>query len=332
MVAQKKLIMSIFRDLPVSKHVSQVKRSSGGSFFFLLYDLGFTTLCWSSLSCSLLSSSKSFWVSKNALDVSDFLHWEFNSNSDSSDILEGRTNQMMSRGSTWVANSDGETSNAGEGLSENATKNFIIDGEDCWFVNLSRIEELLDLKGVLEWKDVEELKEVSFGSTNLFAFLDQKLLTCDFDGTLENLGLDVEGVKNGNLCWGKCCPHWENCNIAWSDSTNLSKGTDAVLVNDFLNKGEGTVGEAKANTVEEQILKWGNVRKFSFKIFNSTAHEGVLTEANFSNTGKFVTDLKELGSINVHCCNNDNLAVLAEKTLKFLTELNLSFGNNVAMH
>jgi len=129
---------------------------------------------------------------------------------------------VRSRSLVSVSNSKGKASNTLEGISEFGSENFVGDFEDSWFVDVAVIVELDDLEGVLEWLDSEDLKKVSFGSVNFGSFLDKKLFGGDFDGTLEDLGLDVEGVKDGNLSRCHSGTHWWDDNITWGNSSNFS--------------------------------------------------------------------------------------------------------------
>ena len=54
-----------------------------------------STSSWSS-SGSCLHLSECFWVSKDGLEISDLLHLVINSNSDSSNFLEGVSNHVWS--------------------------------------------------------------------------------------------------------------------------------------------------------------------------------------------------------------------------------------------
>jgi len=129
---------------------------------------------------------------------------------------------MRSRSLVSISDSKRKASNTLEGISEFGCENFVGDIENCWFVDVTIVVKLDDLKSVLEWLDSEDLKKVSFGSINFGTFLDEELLGCDFDGTLEDLGLDVKSVEDGNLGRSHGCTHWWDDDIAWGDSSNLS--------------------------------------------------------------------------------------------------------------
>ena len=314
----------------IAEHVTKVE---GDSSFFLLLLLGSGSTGWGGSGGGSLGGGEGLWVGKDLLDLLDLLHVVLDGDSDGSDVLEDTTDHVWGGGSAWVANTEGKASNAAEGFAELGAENLVVDGEDGWVVHLTVVVEGLDLEGVLERHDAKDGEEVSLRSADLLVLEDELLLTGDFDSALEDLALDVEGVENLDVVWRHVGTHWADPNIDWGNSAGLGWGTNAVVVDDLLNLGEGTVGEDEAGTLGKVLLESDNARNLFLHLVNSTAHEGVLAEEDLSLAEEITADVEELGGVNVHGGNNDDLVVLAEEGMELLAVFDfLGWDNLLVVH
>ena len=157
-------------------------------------------------------------------------------------------------------------------------------------------------------------------------------------------------MEDADLGWREGGPHRRDDDIDRGDGADLGRGTDAVVVDDFLHPGEWAVGEAETNTVvewslldlpleflvlfgdllmllsgDEDLEVWA-LTGFN-EILDDAAHEGVLAEHDLGLTEEVVADMQELSGVHVLGSDERALVVLQEEGLEAGAEGQLLIGD-----
>lgn len=169
----------------------------------------------------------------------------------SNEVLESGQESVWGRASGWAANTKRKTGLSGDTASELGEDGSIIKIEDSWVEHAAVLENFLDLHLVLEWIDLELIKELSLSSSNLVTLGDDLLGLNDFNLSLDNLGLDLQVLEERCLLWVKSSWTGWNRHIKWGNHTILGWGWSDLLIKNCLDFTEVTVGENEVGVSPE---------------------------------------------------------------------------------
>ena len=182
-------------------------------------------------------------VGNAVLEVSDLLPLVAGLNSDRENLLVGVDNGVHDGRKGREVNSQRDGGDGGDGAGESLQELGLLDVENGSSEGVAVVVDLVDTHTVCEGRDVQHVEQGSLRGTDLAASLNELEVGSDFDGTTGNLGGDTESLEERGLTRLHTSVTSGYEDIARSDGTSTSGGSNTVgqdLVTDML---EVTVGE-----------------------------------------------------------------------------------------
>lgn len=138
----------------------------------------------------------------------------------------------------------------------------------------------------------------------------------DFDSTLVNLGRNVQSLQERGLGGFKTSVTSGDDDLAWSDGTSTSRGSNLVGIQDLAGFLQIILDEDEANIAlhqrKEPVQTWVGAEL----VTDSFANHGVLTHENYSLATESNTDLLHLIGSDIVSVNDEDLGVIVEKLVK----------------
>lgn len=193
-----------------------------------------------------------------------------------------------------VVEGQGDSRN-GLHTAEEAVKELSLgDIEDVGREDVAVVEDLDDGHTVRERRDVQQVEQGSFGSSNTASSDDHLDIGNDFNGTTGDFRGDTEGLEEGGLSGLHTGITSRNGNIQRSESTSTSGSSNLVgsdQVTDFLEVGGSEDETDVATDVRKQLFE---LRVFGEDGTEGPADHGVLAHHNDTLSTESNTDLVHL--------------------------------------
>lgn len=206
--------------------------------------------------------------------------------------------------------------------------------EDSGIENGTILKNLDDLHLVEERIDLELIEEGGLSGSNLLVLEHNLLGGNDINLSLNNLGLDLEGLEHGGLLWVKTGGTGWDDDISWGNHTWSSWGWSHLVVKDFLDLTKISVREDKVDVTLEHVHDLLNVWVefpglvsnlvviiswlwLSGGISETSLHESVLThDHNGINSSELLSKEADLLRGNVIGVNEKAVLVLGDEILE----------------
>jgi len=227
-------------------------------------------------------------------------------------VLEGVQDVVGSGKLVDNASSERHLSKIHDTTLELLEKNILAQIKDGSVENVTLLVDLQDVHFVREWSDSELIEESSLGTIDLISSEDDLLVSNNFYLRFLNFGLDLEILEETSLLWVKTSWSGSDPDIIWSNGTRLSWGLSLLIIDDFLDISQVSVGEdncgvSSAVGTNKRKLVSLNPGFFSFfvififflwlglQVSDGGLHEGVLSvdhdSVDFSESLSYFADL-----------------------------------------
>lgn len=122
-------------------------------------------------------------------------------------------------------------------------KNILAQVKNGGIENVTRLVDLHDFHFVREWSDSELVEKSSLGTIDLLSSEDDLLVSNNFYLRFLNFGLDLERLEETSLLWVETSWSCFDPHIIWSKGSSLGWGFSLLIIDDFLDIRQVSVGE-----------------------------------------------------------------------------------------
>lgn len=261
-------------------------------FFFGFFDDGGCGGNWSSCGCG---DSESTGVSETFTDFVD--GGERNvvgSEGATEDSLVGVDEGMRSRSDGGEFDFERNGRDAFDGVLKTLTEGFVSDVENCGFKDGTIVVDAQDGHTEVERHQTEHLHEDRLGGSDLLSVLDNADFRDNFNGSLDDLGGNSEGLEEGSLVGVHSSATSGDENVALGSEADLGGGLDPVGDNGIADLAQVSIGEDKTDVSTDQGKQSLEFRVLGNNFLHGLADHRVLTHQNDGKATESSTDLVHL--------------------------------------
>eukprot|EP00037_Helgoeca_nana_P007315 m.66755 g.66755 ORF g.66755 m.66755 type:complete len:322 (-) comp18125_c0_seq3:70-1035(-) len=265
-------------------------------------------------------------VGKVRLDGLGLLEGDVSGDSDRQDVLEGVEDHVRRRGSVRDAEGERERGHTGEHrVQDPATDRLHGDVEDLWRVHGPVVKNHDDGTVVPERRDAQHVQQLGLGKSDLGSHVDHSDIGKDLDGTLGDLGREVEGLEERRLLRTHTGRTSRDDDIERRDDARLGRRLHLVLVEHLTDSDNIHVGEAEADVTDHRrqqleelrlVLGLGHLTK-------ALADHGVLAHEQLGAATERSTHSLHLPRLDVVNTDHDDLAELVDIPTKLVEVVGL---------
>lgn len=193
----------------------------------------------------------------------------------------------------WEGGDTGSQRDGGNGLGsgkESIEQSLLLNVEDLGSEDGTVVVDLGDGHTVGERRDVQHVKQSSFGRSDSSTGLDDLNIVDDFDGTSSNLGGDTKSLEERGLSWLHTGVTTWDVDVGGGESTSSGGSSDLVGDDDFSDILQVTGGEDKSDVsldVWEELLELRVLRQDDSE---TSSDHGVLAHEDDTFASESVSD------------------------------------------
>merc|ERR1719251_305405 len=228
-------------------------------------------------------------VSQELLEHLSLLEGDLGDGGDGQEVLHAVGNAVRSRSHSGVSNGETHGSDIGDSGHE-----LVLDVQDGGVKHGSLVVHLLDNQTVAEREDLQETEEGGLGGADLVTSGDDGHIVDDLNGTLGNLGGDLQSLEEAGLLGTHAGVLGGDGDIHGGNSSGLSGGGLLVGQKEIPDGGQLLVGEDEADVhldVGKQLLKFGVLLQLAP---DDLPHHGVLAHEDHGLASQGNPDLLHL--------------------------------------